>query len=59
MMKALTYDDRAYDQNFNYPSIFSRRSVIPAERDSVINRNEFLPSISNRVDRRGNFAWID
>jgi carbamoylphosphate synthase large subunit len=59
-VRAITYDDRNYKQDMNYPSLSRPRNTIPGDRDSVMNQNEFLPSISNRVDRRGaNFAWID
>lgn len=57
--RAITYDNRTYERDVFYPSVSSRRNEIPVDRDSVMNRSEFLPSISSKIDKRGNFAWID
>ena len=61
----MSFGTLSYEKDKNdSPYLTFRRGghIIPADRDSVAQRNEFMPTISNRVDNKQNatqFAWID
>ena len=61
--RALSFGTLTYEKDkTESPFLTLRRGhVIPANRDSVTQRNEFMPTISGRVDKqnRTQFAWID
>ncbi|KAL7044742.1 hypothetical protein ACKWTF_002036 [Chironomus riparius] len=62
--RALSFGTLSYEKDKNYsPNLILRRGghIIPADRDSVAQRNEFMPTISSRVDKQNGtqFAWID
>lgn len=64
--RALTFGNHNLHLDKDHKSgiTFKGGHIIPVDRDSVVHRNEFLPTLSNRVDKRqqgadANYAWID
>ncbi|KAG5675103.1 hypothetical protein PVAND_005032 [Polypedilum vanderplanki] len=59
--RGLTFNNNiSFETNHRKSLTFKRGHIIPADRDSALHRNEFIPTLSRHVDRNNpQYAWID